>query len=248
MPGWIAGVRGKLLFHTFLGTSLTKWVCPQLPPRSQHGIGQSTLSKFGKMPFWRSLCRCGSGVFPMVDTAKSLTMWILISVVFPVKTTVGQILPGCFLKVPIPTLTLYGPKNTVSYGHRSFFLRILRLLWFCIRSNFCFLEVRSLTSASQYYYLKPAQINQCESKDLPLREVALLLPDYDIYPIFVEPSDCGHAGINRTRVYAYCVHRETGVYLHDLYDLYASITKLIKQTVATQVQDTPPLSDSQILR
>ena len=67
--------------------------------------------------------------------------------------------------------------------------------------------------------------------------VQQILPDYNLYQLYVEPEDCGHRGVNRRRTYIYCCHRETGVYLHDLYELYKSITKLIKKTVATQCQD-----------
>ena len=76
------------------------------------------------------------------------------------------------------------------------------------------------------------------AKGIPLDTVKTdILPDYDCYPLVVEPADAGHAGVSRERVYMFCVHHETGVYLHDVYAMYASISKLIRQTVATEVQD-----------
>jgi hypothetical protein len=62
-----------------------------------------------------------------------------------------------FFEGPNSNTYIVWAKNTFSYVHRSFFLKTLPLLWFCIRHSFCFLEVRSFKCTSQHY-LKPAQI------------------------------------------------------------------------------------------
>ena len=75
------------------------------------------------------------------------------------------------------------------------------------------------------------------SKDLPIDDVARILPEYDIYPLRVGPEDVGHTAVRRERVYVFCCHHETGEYQYDLYQLYDMIKKSIGEVASTRCRD-----------
>ncbi|CAE8740734.1 unnamed protein product, partial [Polarella glacialis] len=71
--------------------------------------------------------------------------------------------------------------------------------------------------------------------EIRLRVIKIILgDDYVFYQLFVEPSDAGHGGIGRKRTYVFCLHRANGVYLHDVFDMYAEITQEIQKVVSTK--------------
>ncbi|CAE8599714.1 unnamed protein product, partial [Polarella glacialis] len=71
--------------------------------------------------------------------------------------------------------------------------------------------------------------------EIRLRVIKIILgDDYVFYQLFVEPSDAGHGGIGRKRTYVFCLHRANGVYLHDVFDMYAEITHEIQKVVSTK--------------
>ena len=75
------------------------------------------------------------------------------------------------------------------------------------------------------------------NKEIPLSGVQDLLPEYQLYPLNVSPEDVGHKAVARLRVYVFCCHKETGVYLFDLYEVYAKIKSHMAHYVKTQCKD-----------
>ncbi|CAE8625921.1 unnamed protein product [Polarella glacialis] len=60
---------------------------------------------------------------------------------------------------------------------------------------------------------------------------------YDLYQLFMSPSDSGHAGSSRYRTYVICAHTERTVCLHDPFMLQAVISRKVSSNVATRPSD-----------
>lgn len=65
----------------------------------------------------------------------------------------------------------------------------------------------------------------------------LLEEHYVIIPVYVSPSDIGHDGSRRPRVYVYCSHRSTGRYLFDIHEAYNRISLKLKKYIHTRPRD-----------
>ncbi|CAL1145743.1 unnamed protein product [Cladocopium goreaui] len=65
--------------------------------------------------------------------------------------------------------------------------------------------------------------------ELPMNDIQKLLPEYNLYQLFVRPEDAGHSAVNRLRTYVYCAHKETCEYLFDVFETYNAVTEAIKE-------------------
>ena len=75
------------------------------------------------------------------------------------------------------------------------------------------------------------------SKDIPLEDVQEFLPGYNLYPLRVVPSDCGHSAVSRSRVYIYCCHKQTCEYMFDVWEAYGAISQEISMVASTRCRD-----------
>ena len=79
--------------------------------------------------------------------------------------------------------------------------------------------------------------------------IELLYGDvYELYPIYLDVQDQGHAGASRPRVYIICAHRERVIPLVNVYDLYAKITKAIRKHIHTRPSDYLSAGHWEIMR
>ena len=70
-------------------------------------------------------------------------------------------------------------------------------------------------------------------------------PEYDAYPIILDPADVGHAGLSCRRMYIYFRHKDDCEYLWDLFEAHDAMAHSIADVVATSPSDyrvSTPLS------
>ena len=79
--------------------------------------------------------------------------------------------------------------------------------------------------------------NEVLTKDIPIEDVQVILPSYNLYPMRVEPSHCGHSAVSRSRVYIYCCHKETCEYMFDVWEAYAAICEQVSLIASTRCRD-----------
>ena len=70
-----------------------------------------------------------------------------------------------------------------------------------------------------------------------MNDIQKLLPEYNLYQLFVRPEDAGHSAVNRLRTYVYCAHKETCEYLFDVFETYNAVTEAIKEVTQTRCRD-----------
>ena len=70
-----------------------------------------------------------------------------------------------------------------------------------------------------------------------MNDIQKLLPEYNLYQLFVKPEDAGHSAVNRLRTYVYCAHKETCEYLFDVFETYNAVTEAIKEVTQTRCRD-----------
>ena len=62
-------------------------------------------------------------------------------------------------------------------------------------------------------------------------------PEYALAQIFTDPSDAGHAGVARTRTYAFYYNTSKLEYKYDMFELYHAVTHEIQKVCATSPED-----------
>ncbi|CAE7205294.1 unnamed protein product, partial [Symbiodinium sp. CCMP2456] len=83
--------------------------------------------------------------------------------------------------------------------------------------------------------------------DMKMTAIAALLEDdYLVIPLRVSPSDAGHHGISRDRLYVFCSHRKAGRYLYDVHEAYACVSKKLRRYIHTRPRDYFVASDTDI--
>ncbi|CAE6970572.1 unnamed protein product [Symbiodinium sp. CCMP2592] len=84
-------------------------------------------------------------------------------------------------------------------------------------------------------------------RDMNMTAIAALLEDdYLVIPLKVSPTDVGHDGISRDRLYVFCSHRKTGRYLYDVHEAYACVSKKLRRYIQTRPRDYFVASDRDI--
>ena len=66
---------------------------------------------------------------------------------------------------------------------------------------------------------------------------ALLDEHYNLYQLFIDAKDVGHAGMRRPRTYIICAHKRRCVCLRDPQSMFDNISRTIAQAVQTVPQD-----------
>ena len=94
----------------------------------------------------------------------------------------------------------------------------------------------------------PCLVCLSDSEDIRISVVeTLLASEYDIYQLFVSPTDCGHHGVQRKRTYIYCCHKQTGSYMFDVWEAHKMVSRAINKVVSTAPNDYLLSTPRQIL-
>lgn len=76
-----------------------------------------------------------------------------------------------------------------------------------------------------------------QTEDIPLDDVQKILPDYNLYQLFVDPAHAGHSAVSRARTYIFCCHKLTGEYLFDIWECYKEVSEQISMICTTRCRD-----------
>lgn len=60
---------------------------------------------------------------------------------------------------------------------------------------------------------------------------------YEVQRLLCCPADAGHAGVSRKRAYFVCIHKARCRQVHDVEKVYASLAKMVSQTLSTEPKD-----------